>query len=317
MAAHWPSDGVPPAAVKVDRLVSAPNMSAQSTSSAAVGIRGSRPRHSSAQPAPMIPIRPQPTICHGVHGPWPKTRLEDNAASAPTAKPGAPPSTKPVRKTMSVVGLTLGSGAKAIRPSAASAASVATMANTLLDGCVRSYQAKPSASTSASSVKVVSCQVIARRLPSCWCRSAAPAAGSSARPPVTRAVSVAKYQPPARTAPTGPSAIGRPSASRMTRSATSAANSGSWVATTIAAPPAAKPASRSVSAALAARSMPRVGSSRPMTAAGSSESRTIASASRWRWPPERSRGWRSSSWSRPTAASAPSEASSPTRSCSR
>src|SRR3982074_2474053 len=50
---------------------------------------------------------------------------------------------------MSVVGLTLGSGANAIRPSAASAASVATIASTLLDGCVRSYQAKPSPTTRA------------------------------------------------------------------------------------------------------------------------------------------------------------------------
>src|SRR3954463_12410862 len=61
---------------------------------------------------------------------------------------------------MSVVGLTLGSGANAIRPSAASAASVATMASTLLDGCVRSYHAKPRPSTATSSVKVVSCQVM-------------------------------------------------------------------------------------------------------------------------------------------------------------
>ena len=47
---------------------------------------------------------------------------------------------------MSVVGLTFGSGANAIRPSAASAASVATSASTFDDGCERSYQAKPAAS---------------------------------------------------------------------------------------------------------------------------------------------------------------------------
>jgi hypothetical protein len=66
---------------------------------------------------------------------------------------------------MSVVGLTLGSGANATRPSAASAASVATMANTLLDGCVRSYHAKPSPRTSASRLKVVNCHVIAEAPP--------------------------------------------------------------------------------------------------------------------------------------------------------
>src|SRR3954454_23889488 len=46
-------------------------------------------------------------------------------------------------RTMSVVGLTLGSGAKAMRPSAARAASVATSASTRDVGCVRSYQPKP------------------------------------------------------------------------------------------------------------------------------------------------------------------------------
>ena len=50
---------------------------------------------------------------------------------------------------MSVVGLTLGSGAKAIRPRAASAASVATSARTRELGCERSYQAKPAASAGA------------------------------------------------------------------------------------------------------------------------------------------------------------------------
>src|SRR3954452_24717957 len=48
--------------------------------------------------------------------------------------------------TMSVVGLTLGRGAKAIRPSAARAASVATSASTRDVGCVRSYQPKPAPS---------------------------------------------------------------------------------------------------------------------------------------------------------------------------
>ena len=97
-------------------------------------------------PAPNSPQAPQATICHGVHGPWPKNRFETSAATAPTTNPGAPPSTYPAITTMSVVGLTLGSGAKATRPRAASAASVATRASTRVPGCVRSYQAKPTTS---------------------------------------------------------------------------------------------------------------------------------------------------------------------------
>src|SRR5439155_1446020 len=82
---------------------------------------------------PPTPTRPQATICHGVHGPCPNTRLELSAPIAPTAKPGAPPRTKPLRNTMSVVGLTLGSGAKATRTAAARAASVALRARSLDD----------------------------------------------------------------------------------------------------------------------------------------------------------------------------------------
>src|SRR3954447_2209383 len=52
---------------------------------------------------------------------------------------------------MSVVGLTLGSAAKATRPSAAIAASVATSATTRVLGWVRSYQAKPTTITAPSS----------------------------------------------------------------------------------------------------------------------------------------------------------------------
>src|SRR3954452_21329840 len=53
---------------------------------------------------------------------------------------------------MSVVGLTLGIGANATRPSAASAASVAISASTRELGCVRSYQAKPITRATPSSV---------------------------------------------------------------------------------------------------------------------------------------------------------------------
>ena len=61
---------------------------------------------------------------------------------------------------MSVVGLTFGSAANAIRPSAANAASVATSAMIRASGRLRSYQAKPIASASASSAKLASCQLM-------------------------------------------------------------------------------------------------------------------------------------------------------------
>jgi hypothetical protein len=48
--------------------------------------------HIRASPAPIRPARPQPAICHGVHGPWPKNTFDASAATAPAAKPGAPPS---------------------------------------------------------------------------------------------------------------------------------------------------------------------------------------------------------------------------------
>ena len=63
---------------------------------------------------------------------------------------------------MSVVGLTLGSGAKATRPSAASAASVATSASTREDGRWRSYQTKPAPSARARTAKDASSQLMVR-----------------------------------------------------------------------------------------------------------------------------------------------------------
>ena len=97
---------------------------------------------------------------------------------------------------MSVVGLTLGSGANAIRPSAANAASVATSATIRASGRVRSYQANPAASASARTANAPSCQLTrpppgrARALE----RARPPRSGVSAppAPPRIRAVSVAK-----------------------------------------------------------------------------------------------------------------------------
>src|SRR3954451_22889912 len=55
---------------------------------------------------------------------------------------------------MSVVGLTLGIGANATRPSAASAASVATSASVFDDGWVRSYHVNPASRTSPRIAKL-------------------------------------------------------------------------------------------------------------------------------------------------------------------
>src|SRR5579875_3429735 len=61
---------------------------------------------------------------------------------------------------MSVVGLTLGSAANAIRPRAAKAARVATSATILASGRLRSYQTKPAARPRARIAKAPSCQLI-------------------------------------------------------------------------------------------------------------------------------------------------------------
>ncbi len=51
-----------------------------------------RVRIPQANSAPSTPVAAHAAICHGVHGPCPKKKLEVNAARAPTANPGAPPS---------------------------------------------------------------------------------------------------------------------------------------------------------------------------------------------------------------------------------
>ena len=225
---------------------------------------------------------------------------------------------------MSVVGLTLGKAAKAIRPAIASAARAATRATTCDGGRERSYQAKPARRTAPRIRKLVSSQLIGP--PPRRGAAAAPCSGvTTPGRSRTRATSVAKYQPPERTSAAGPSAITTPSPSRTTRSANSEANSTSWVATTTPAPrPAMAPIS-STSSSLRPRSMPRVGSSSATRPGSSSPSicpaRAIASASRCRSPPERSRGSASTACSSPTTRSAASPASpgssSPTRSRTR
>src|SRR6476661_3366399 len=114
---------------------------------------GQRPRPGpNARPTspPSRPAPPQPTICHGVHGPCPKKTFDASAATAPTANPGTGPSAYPAKSAMSVVGFTFGIGANAIRPTVARAASAATSESTLADGRERSYHANPKPRTTTS-----------------------------------------------------------------------------------------------------------------------------------------------------------------------
>src|SRR3954454_4659492 len=141
IARYWSSVCSPENVVNVDRSRIAPKSRPIAPQNRASGTRATRRPVAAPRAAPSRPARPQAAICHGVHGPWPKTTFDASAPVAPTANPGAPPSTNPVSTTMSVVGLTFGSGANAIRPSAASPAIVATMATSRAVGFVRSYQA--------------------------------------------------------------------------------------------------------------------------------------------------------------------------------
>ena len=204
---------------------------------------------------------------------------------------------------MSVVGLTLGSGAKAMRPSAASAASVATSASTRELGWLRSYQAKPAASASAEQQEGGDDPAHADHLHAARAQQRGASSGSSAAPPRMRAVCVAKYQPPASTSAVGASATGRPSPSSTVRGGERRGELRVVRGDDDRGALRGEPRRCAASASLCARSIPRVGSSRHSTA-GRSPWRTMASASRWRSPPERSRGCRSARSSRPAAASA-------------
>ena len=95
---------------------------------------------------------------------------------------------------MSVVGFTFGTAAKAMRPSAANAASVPTSATMRASGRVRSYQAKPASRPSAEDREGCELPAHAGTSTPVERNSATPSAGSSAPPvpPRIRAVSVAK-----------------------------------------------------------------------------------------------------------------------------
>jgi hypothetical protein len=64
----------------------------------------SLPRMKGAARAPAAPHAPQASICHGVHGPCPRKKLETSAAVAPTAIPARSPSAAPAATTMTVTG---------------------------------------------------------------------------------------------------------------------------------------------------------------------------------------------------------------------
>src|SRR4029079_17469914 len=95
--------------------------------------------------APAVaPTRPQPIICHGVHGPWPRKALDSSAVRPPTAIPARGPSAAPVTAAVMVTGWTLGMNANSTRPAVATAASAAISASSLLRLGPRSTAATPS-----------------------------------------------------------------------------------------------------------------------------------------------------------------------------
>ena len=222
---------------------------------------------------------------------------------------------------MSVVGLTFGSGANAIRPSAASAASVATSASTREVGCVRSYHAKPAAEREAEDEQrggdPAHCTTSGRRSGGRARSSAAPSSGEQ-RAAAEDAGGLGG-EVPAAAEHLGGRRVGhrravaeqhgplRPHARRTRRR-------GSRRAPRCPRPPAragarrARPCGRGPCRGSARRGRRRR-EARPAA--------TIASASRWRSPPDRSRGWRSASAASPAASSASAGSSSPTRSATR
>src|ERR671937_221703 len=105
------------------------------------------------------PTSPHPSICHGVHGPWPRNAFEASAADAPVARPARAPRLVPATAVSTVTGWTFGTAANTTRPAAAAAASAAMSASSRLRfGPV-------STATSASSPAATS--VRATRLSNC------------------------------------------------------------------------------------------------------------------------------------------------------
>ena len=196
-----------------------------------------------------------------------------------------------------MVGFTFGSGANAIRPSAASAASVATSAITRAVGCARSYQAKPAASATASSANEASD-------PAHVTASARHAQQRGAGLGIERAAGAAEHarglrgEVPAAAEHLARSARRPPGGRRRAGSCAAPTRRRTrrrgWRPARRSRPPPARAGGRP-GARRAPRSMPRVGSSRQTATGGSPVASTSSSASRWRSPPDTSRGWRSAS----------------------
>src|SRR5919198_6194899 len=104
---------------------------------------GSRRRRNGAASAPTAPQPPHASICHGVQGPWPRTKFEASAAIPPTATPARSPSATPAATVITVTGWTPGTAAKRMRPAAAAPASVATSATSFAEPGPDSSQSAP------------------------------------------------------------------------------------------------------------------------------------------------------------------------------
>ena len=257
------------------RFITAPKNAPASPQATASGRRPRSRPATLARTAPPTPIAPQAHICHGVHGPWPKNTFDGERRDRADREPGRAAERRSRQiSTMSVVGLTFGSGANAIRPSAASAASVATSASTRAVGMRPLVPREAGGQRDAEDEqrggdpahRATTCDSRASRLREQRRaflgeqRAAAEDAGGLRREVPAAAEHLGGRRVGDRARRRRAARCGRP---------TAAANSASWVATSTAIPAAASSRRCAASASLWPRSMPRVGSSRQTTAGGS------------------------------------------------
>src|SRR6187551_2983414 len=141
-----------------------------------------RPRSTGASAAPASPQAPQPSICQGVHGPWPRKKFDASAASAPVAKPALAPSAAPAATAITVTGCTPGTAANSTRPAAATAARVAT--STI------SFEASEPVSSQAAPVMIRPTAAIRSGRPECSGATATQAADPTAAAPATTTASL-------------------------------------------------------------------------------------------------------------------------------
>ncbi len=117
---------------------------------------GTRRRSAGASRAPTAPHAAQPSICCGVQTPWPRNRLETNAAIAPVATPARRPSATPATTATTVTGWIPGSAENRTRPAAAAEPSVATTASSRVESGPDSNQAMPAVTSAAAPSRVAS-----------------------------------------------------------------------------------------------------------------------------------------------------------------